>query len=65
MTKTKNFEKIKVFFCPECETEYEDEDIAEQCCPRDLATATRYKCICCGYFHETEEEADNCCEKYK
>lgn len=55
--------EIDVYLCPECGEEYQDEDQAHQCCPRDIETATRYQCPECSQLHEDQDSAFMCCDE--
>ena len=48
-------EDSPVYACGECNTEFDDEDEAEECC--------KIECEECGDMYETQDDADNCCEK--
>jgi len=53
--------KVTGYLCPECEEFYEDEDEAEECCPREVEKTERWQCVTCDDIYEDKDDAYNCC----
>lgn len=47
-------DKPIIWVCDECDTEYEDEDEANECCKE------MFECELCGTEYDTEQEAIDC-----
>jgi uncharacterized C2H2 Zn-finger protein len=47
--------------CPECETVFRQEHVAERCCPRKAFEV--YECNKCDKIFDEESLANECCEE--
>lgn len=63
---------VKKYVCPVCEDTWDDEDSAQDCCPKEVGvTETHgeidnidgFECWNCYRLHETEQQAKDCCGK--
>lgn len=48
--------------CPLCNSLYDNEDDARECCSIDIEALEGFECGECGKFYEDKDDAKKCCK---